>query len=306
MAIEGNDYFLYNGVKVKLWKILPEGYLVEKYVTFFEDYTEYEDMSGVKEFVDKIFVKAPTEIIDKRISEAKNKLKTLQTQISEKSIELTKLDRDIYTTKESKDTLMSKLQKDNDKLLSLNSFLNGDIKYVVISSYYNGKVSIQELKYLIENKDYFESSKPLLYLEAGYNNKNEKEIRWATKDDAYSRSTIYPFANIEDAKTKAKEIVESKYNNGDSVTGYQELENNWGIEFSQEMKNGLSEIAELNIINNINNRLSSVLEDFNHMIKQLNEGYIGRDIINKSKCSEILNNTIKQIENTRKLFYIGI
>lgn len=134
-----NIVYLKNGERVILHQKLSEnGYVIEKlYIYNYQDGEPYEEPSGEKIFVDKVYIYAPIESIDKKYNEKYQKYLDLNKSVQSLNEELQSLKNEVYKIKNEK-TNLSKLIFNKSQLKTaktIHYFISGKIMPVLMTDY---------------------------------------------------------------------------------------------------------------------------------------------------------------------------
>lgn len=134
-----NIVYLKNGERVILHQKLSENeYVIERlYIYNYQDGEPYEEPSGEKIFVDKVYINAPIESIDKQYNEKYQKYLDLNKSVQSLNEELQSLKNEVYKIKNEK-TNLSKLIFNKSQLKTaktIHYFISDRIMPVLMTDY---------------------------------------------------------------------------------------------------------------------------------------------------------------------------
>jgi hypothetical protein len=129
--------YLSDGREVVVHQEVENGILVEPMMEYYNyEGCPYCEPSGRLIIVNKVYNKAPTEVLDQRVV-------SLQKQIKNKRAELRLVEGDVRKAQDERDKIVQKLKAEHRALRQVDSFLNGEITHFVIYNDY-GRLEIRE------------------------------------------------------------------------------------------------------------------------------------------------------------------
>lgn len=196
----GETYFTAQGEKVYLDAMTTDGKFVVSQIMRYSDYDDsfYEDV-GPSKLVEKLFEKAPVEVLDARFTEAEARLADIEKRYQLRFSEVTNAEREI------KDRL-AKLNK-YAGLEHLERFIDGDFTHFVVDEY--SGYEIKDKATALSQDDRYDKKLRLLSLYGDTNG----NILWELnryRDGSGNWTHVYPCLSLEDAKAKVHELCEAK------------------------------------------------------------------------------------------------
>ncbi len=247
--------FLLNGQQVELVQTLENGFLVTRIYHEDDSAEEYFSDNGKPFFVDKVYDKAPTEVLDKAII-------ALEQQISEYTEKRNAIQKEFWELDKSfkeKTKLLKNYQHPAVNLFT--NYLENTITHFVVSQY--GRVDLIERKKLFRHESDFK-----LFFEIDF---TANEIKWGTylRRD-YDRVGAFPCSSLEEAQTQLTRIFNQAW--ADEKMTYASTFINsakkLGIEVPAEFINKIKESRKKEIefsIEGLNKQLSDRLNELKNL-----------------------------------------